>query len=71
LENKALKDVTCSDPSKIINDASIQKVSETYDLDLEKIKGEIQIFRECIKNTPTPQNYPQRYQNCKKDAIFL
>ncbi|GBN56784.1 hypothetical protein AVEN_245930-1 [Araneus ventricosus] len=44
-----LKDVTCSDPSKIIKIASIQKVSETYNLDMEKIKGEIQIFQKMYK----------------------
>ncbi|GBN61902.1 hypothetical protein AVEN_242809-1 [Araneus ventricosus] len=46
---KSLKDVTCSNPSKIIKNASIQKVSETYDLDMEKIKGDIQIFQKMYK----------------------
>ncbi|GBM08398.1 hypothetical protein AVEN_108390-1 [Araneus ventricosus] len=46
---QSLKDVTCSNPSKIIKNASIQKVSETYDLDMEKIKGEIQIFQKMYK----------------------
>ncbi|GBN55022.1 hypothetical protein AVEN_82881-1 [Araneus ventricosus] len=46
---QSLKDVTRSNPSKIIKNASIQKVSDTYDLDMEKIKGEIQIFQKMYK----------------------
>ncbi|GBN74338.1 hypothetical protein AVEN_243336-1 [Araneus ventricosus] len=46
---QSLKDVTCSNSSKIIKNASIQKVSETHDLDMEKIKGEIQIFQKMYK----------------------
>ncbi|GBM92267.1 hypothetical protein AVEN_212549-1 [Araneus ventricosus] len=46
---QSLQDATCSNPSKIIKNASIQKVSETYDLDVEKIKGDIQIFQKMYK----------------------
>ncbi|GBO05893.1 hypothetical protein AVEN_84780-1 [Araneus ventricosus] len=46
---QSLKDVTCPNTSKIIKIASIQKVSEAYDLDMEKIKGEIQIFQKMYK----------------------
>ncbi|GBM54189.1 hypothetical protein AVEN_11256-1 [Araneus ventricosus] len=35
--------------ARVIKNASIQKVSETYDLDMEKIKGEIQIFQKMYK----------------------
>ncbi|GBM22311.1 hypothetical protein AVEN_121134-1 [Araneus ventricosus] len=51
---QSLKDVTCSNPSKIIKNASIQKISETYDLDVEKIKGEIQIFQRMYKKYTDP-----------------
>ncbi|GBN94562.1 hypothetical protein AVEN_144945-1 [Araneus ventricosus] len=33
----------------VIKNASIQKVSEAYDLNTEKIKGEIQIFQKMYK----------------------
>ncbi|GBN38495.1 hypothetical protein AVEN_240014-1 [Araneus ventricosus] len=47
---QTLKDVTCSNSSKIMKKASIQKVSETHVIDTEKIKGETQIFQKMYKN---------------------
>ncbi|GBO42896.1 hypothetical protein AVEN_106264-1 [Araneus ventricosus] len=35
--------------ASVIKNASIQNVSEAYDLDMEKIKGEIQIFQKMYK----------------------
>ncbi|GBN91025.1 hypothetical protein AVEN_195499-1 [Araneus ventricosus] len=46
---QSLKDVTCSNPSKIIKIASVQKVSETYDLDMEKNKGGDTNFSENVQ----------------------
>ncbi|GBN13347.1 hypothetical protein AVEN_231252-1 [Araneus ventricosus] len=45
---QSLKDVTCSNTSKIIKMHQYKK-SETYDLDMEKIKGKIQIFQKMHK----------------------
>ncbi|GBM11736.1 hypothetical protein AVEN_75679-1 [Araneus ventricosus] len=58
---RSLKDVTCSNPSKIIKISSVQKVSETYDLDMEKNKGGDTNFSENVqKNTSTLcQKYPR------------
>ncbi|GBN82829.1 hypothetical protein AVEN_190122-1 [Araneus ventricosus] len=46
---RSLKDVTCSNPSKIIKIASVQKASETYDLDMEKNKGGDTNFSENVQ----------------------
>ncbi|GBO30439.1 hypothetical protein AVEN_138979-1 [Araneus ventricosus] len=45
---RSLKDVKCSNSSKIIKNVSVQRVSETYDLDMEKNKGGDTNFSENV-----------------------
>lgn len=46
---QSLKDVTCSDPSTTVKNTSILKVCNTYDIDIEEIKGEIKIFHKMYR----------------------